>query len=225
MEVQMEDPHRTHDPDEPPDSSMQAKQSHRHSARLVEMLRRENRALRRDIARLMAERATVLFDQVSGLHNRTYFDGRLSQEFGRALRHGEELSLVIVQIHQLRAISDHEGAASAEDLLRWVATTTSSSCREFDIGCRIGDDEIGVVLPATSNSGAIAFVKRLARKLASSAGDSPVASEGVKIQLSFGVASAPMDAETPIELIIAAEESLFVERSSKSRGSGGDEAA
>ena len=60
---------------------------------IVELQARVRSALRvQKLVRMLAQKAQV--DGLTGLWNRTYFDRRLSQEVGEAVRHGRSLSLV-----------------------------------------------------------------------------------------------------------------------------------
>ena len=186
-------------------------------SQLIEVLRRENRALRRENAKLMAERHESVIDPRSGLYNRRYFDRRLAQEFSRALRFDMPLSLVILQVGRLREVRDAHGDDVVTRMLRWVSETIQRTCREFDEPCLISEDEVAIVLPSTPADGADAFVRRLARKLAGAATRVPHIPKDAHVTLSFGLSSAPEDAETPLELVMAAEEALFFERGAKSR--------
>lgn len=184
---------------------------------ILDVLRRENRRLRRENARMMAERRASLVDPATGLHNRQYFDRRLGQEFARAQRHELPLSLVVLQLGRLREIRDEFGDTTVTRLVRWVVDTMVKTCREFDEPCLIGDDEVAIILPHTGPEGAEAFTRRLARKVASAASRADSVPDGAHIELSFGLAAAPDDAETPLELVMAAEEALYFERGAKSR--------
>lgn len=193
----------------PPRSGMRPKAPTGRERALVMRLHAELSALREQHARLVAQREVALVDHVTGLYGRHYFDKRLSQEFSRAQRFKDPLSLVIVELDDLKRMGDTMGHESADGVLRWVADLVASSCRAFDVACRIDTSELALMLPSTNAAGARAVITRLQR-ICESADDKP--DVDVDIVLSFGHACVPEHAETPLELVIAAEEQMFLDK-------------
>jgi len=174
---------------------------------LIDRLRHENRQLRLTNARLSAERRTLMWDTLTGLPSREYFDHRASQELSRSHRFDQPLGLVVIEIGNLRQL-EALGPQVVEGALRWFARRLGASCREFDVPCRIGDGELGVLLPCTERCGSRAVAQRLASELGEVRRECPALGE-LALQLDFGVACAPWDAETAMELVIAAESDLY----------------
>jgi len=127
-------------------------------------------------------------DPVTRLFNRQYFVMRLAQEVQRAIRSGEELSLIVVGIDGLDDVRAREGVAGADLLLGDLAEQFVSALRASDVGCRISDDEMAMILPSSGGLDAFRIAERL-RHDARIAGLLPQS-----IALTAGVASFPLQA-------------------------------
>ena len=180
------------------------------SIELVRALREEIRMLRADNARLRESQRQSLIDGTTGLCDRDYFDRRLRQEMSRADRFALPLSLVVVEIDDLRAIKEVVGQQEVDRVVRWVADRLSSSCRECDVACRISDNEFALLLMNTEFDGANVLVDRLAQLLRF--GEGPTLGGGFRVEMSFGVSSYP-EAETPLEMVFEAEGSMIEAKS------------
>ena len=58
-------------------------------------------------------RSDAMRDSLTGLFNRRHFDERLSEEVARTRRHGNPLSLLVLDIDYFKSINDRYGHASA----------------------------------------------------------------------------------------------------------------
>ncbi len=155
-----------------------------------------------DASALRAQSAGVAtIDPITRLFNQHYFSLRLSQEVQRAIRTGEELSLIVVGIDGLDELRAREGVADADLLLRDLTEQFVPALRATDVGCRISDDEIAIILPSSGGLDAFRIAERL-RHEARIAGLLPQS-----IALTAGVVSFPLqasDAEQTARFAIAA---------------------
>lgn len=182
------------------------------------LLQFQNDALRQRNTHLEELVRTSLVDADSGIHNRLYFDQRLTQEFSRARRFGLQLSLLIVRLDAPVEDNQPLSDATVDALVRWVARVAVVCSREFDVVCRLERNEVAILLPSTTDEGAEIFARRFARKL-STANIESSCPPGVSFRSTFGWANAPEQAETEVELILSAEESLYRERKGLSKRS------
>jgi diguanylate cyclase (GGDEF)-like protein len=158
-------------------------------------------------------------DELTGLANRRQFYEVLGREFERAHRFGTPLSLVLLDIDDFKRINDtHPMKHLAGDaVLGAVAAAIAGHTRDIDLAARYGGEEFAVLLPQTDREGAVNLAERLrvaiAERLVSFGGE-----EGLSVTASFGVASGPLDDQTQLDLIAAADNALYAsKRAGKNR--------
>jgi len=90
-------------------------------------------------------------DGLTDIGNRRKFDQFLEQEWSRAMRHQESLSLIMIDIDFFKPYNDNYGHIQGDDCLKQVAKLLAkTSKRETDIVARYGGEEFVVLLPRTS---------------------------------------------------------------------------
>ena len=92
----------------------------------------------------------VILDKLTGLYNRRHFDSKLANEFRRAVRYQRDLSLLVVDIDHFKKVNDTHGHPQGDAVLKVVTGILGSSFRDIDTVCRIGGEEISVIMPETS---------------------------------------------------------------------------
>jgi diguanylate cyclase (GGDEF)-like protein len=101
-------------------------------------------------------------DGLTGLANRSHFDGMLAYEYARHLRSGTELSLIMLDIDQFKAFNDTYGHISGDECLRKVARAmTKTVSRATDLVARYGGEEFVILLPETGLKGAVVLAERV----------------------------------------------------------------
>ena len=113
----------------------------------------------------MAQMAST--DPLTGLRNHRAFHEDLGQELRRASRGPTPLSLVMLDLDDLKSVNDQLGHQAGDARLRSLATAIRSIQRAGDSAFRVGGDEFAVVLTGTRCWGALEFVQRLALELES----------------------------------------------------------
>jgi len=141
-------------------------------------------------------------DALTGLGNRRSFDERLSQH---AL--DNHLGLLLVDLDHFKQVNDEHGHAAGDAVLRHVAGILKSVLREQDIPCRIGGEEIGILLPGARIGEAEQAAERVRNAIASS----PVSLAGrqVHVTCSVGVAAKPGTVAEASNLQAAADKALY----------------
>lgn len=91
-------------------------------------------------------------DALTQLHNRAYFERRLSEDMVRANHEGTSLVLFYVDLDGFKPVNDRHGHEAGDAVLREVAVRLRKGLRQNDIVCRIGGDEFAVILPGVSSS-------------------------------------------------------------------------
>ena len=100
-------------------------------------------------------RETAIRDELTGLHNRHYFELILPQQMEHAQRYDEPLSMLLLDLDHFKDVNDTWGHPVGDELLKLTAETVRQAIREADIPVRMGGEEFVVLLPRTSLEGAL----------------------------------------------------------------------
>jgi two-component system cell cycle response regulator len=121
-------------------------------------------------------------DSLTGLANRRALEREAGRFTARAVRRGEPLSLVLLDVDHFKALNDTFGHQAGDDVLREVALTLQRAARSEDIVSRYGGEEFAVLMPDCDEDEAATVAERL--RLAVSDGGSDPA-----VTISGGVAT------------------------------------
>jgi diguanylate cyclase (GGDEF)-like protein len=86
-------------------------------------------------------------DQLTGLYNRRSGEQRLAEEMTRAARHHRPLTLLLLDVDNLKNINDRLGHPAGDLLLKQFSDRLQRAIRGSDLAVRLGGDEFMVVLP------------------------------------------------------------------------------
>lgn len=107
------------------------------------------------------ERKNVL-DELTGLHNRRFYDQKILAEYRRSRRNLTALSLVLIDIDFFKSVNDTHGHLAGDQCLIWVAKHIQQSLkRSTDKAFRYGGEEFCLILPNTDAEGALLLAEQL----------------------------------------------------------------
>ena len=106
-------------------------------------------------------RQQTMVDALTGLYNRLGLNMRLHDEYRRAERFQSPLTLMLIDIDQLKQINDEYGHGAGDQILRGAAQAIKNTLRETDYGARWGGDEFAIVAPNTTEPAAERLGERL----------------------------------------------------------------
>lgn len=106
----------------------------------------------------------VINDAKTGLYNGRFFDAVFGIEIEKAKR-GQNLSLIILDMDNLKGINDKYGHRKGDYALKKISGLIRTNIRKSDIASRFGGDEFVILLPFASCNKAIAISKRLREKV------------------------------------------------------------
>jgi diguanylate cyclase (GGDEF)-like protein len=86
-------------------------------------------------------------DQLTGLYNRRSGEHRLAEEIGRATRYDRALTLLLLDLDNLKKINDELGHSAGDTVLQNFANRMQKAIRGSDSAVRLGGDEFMVMLP------------------------------------------------------------------------------
>ncbi len=127
-------------------------------------------------------------DPLTGLANARTFLGHYRRAVERAARFHEPISLLIVDVDQLKAINDRLGHAFGSAALLHVARVLSGCKRKDDMAARWGGDEFAVLMPGADTPAA----KRQAEAILEALRTEPAEHRGGRfpVSVTIGASSA-----------------------------------
>lgn len=128
----------------------------------------------------------AMTDYLTSLYNRRYFVQRGAEEFKRAWRTSQPLSLLMLDIDHFKKVNDTHGHAAGDMVLQQIGSALKSSLRETDILGRMGGEEFAILLPNTSLKEAGMLAERI--RLAVGGAPFEIPSKSLAVTISIGVA-------------------------------------
>ena len=111
------------------------------------------------------ERKNVL-DELTGLHNRRFYDQKILAEYRRSRRNLTALSLVLIDIDHFKLVNDTHGHLAGDQCLIWLAKQIQQSLkRSADKAFRYGGEEFCLILPNSDAQGALLVAEQLRLQL------------------------------------------------------------
>ena len=176
----------------------------RDAARVNEAHQRQHVVYQRQLEQanesLRAESDT---DSLTTLMNRRAFDLRLDEEYDRAARYGTELSIIMIDVDDFKAVNDVYGHSAGDTGLVKVANILSAGTRGSDSLARYGGEEFAVVLPNTERANAFLLAERFRAAIEGADWDLR------PLTISLGVATLSDFVQTRSALVDAADRALY----------------
>jgi diguanylate cyclase (GGDEF)-like protein/PAS domain S-box-containing protein len=155
-------------------------------------------------------------DALTGLPNRLLFHDRLQHAMARAVRGGEQLAVIFIDLDRFKNVNDTLGHHVGDELLKQVAASLSSCLRDGDTLARLGGDEFIVLLEDIDGEhGARLVAEKLMRLF-----EHPVLVSNYELFVtgSVGISLFPQDARDLNVLIRNADVAMY---QAKARGRNG----
>jgi diguanylate cyclase (GGDEF)-like protein len=164
---------------------------------------------------LVSEQAVT--DDLTGLANNRAFRDVMEKEAARAVRFRHDLSVLMLDIDDFKAVNDTHGHPAGDAVLRSIGRILKAESRGIDEPARYGGEEFVVALPETSPSGALELAERIHARIGAERTRLPDGKE-IRVTASIGVATLPATAIDVRELIAAADAALYeAKRTGKNR--------
>ncbi len=146
-------------------------------------------------------------DLLTGLDNRAGLHDAMHERMERALRHKEQLAVLMVDLDRFKPVNDRNGHMVGDLVLKEVARRLALCLRQGDLRARYGGDEFVVVVdeqdgPDTARAAAQRIIERLSEPM-------PFGDLSVTVGASVGIARYPADAQSSDELLRKADSALY----------------
>ena len=145
-------------------------------------------------------------DGLTGLVNHKTFYEILEKELWRSRRYGGQISLIMVDIDNLKKINDAYGHRVGDKAIKEISKRIKECIRQIDTAARYGGDEFAVILLNTSLIDASVVAKRMVDAVS----NTPTAWNKEKIELSISVGLGQYDAQaSPEDITSRSDEALY----------------
>jgi diguanylate cyclase (GGDEF)-like protein len=145
-------------------------------------------------------------DGLTGLINHRTFYEILENELWRSRRYGGQISLIMVDIDNLKKINDQHGHRAGDRVIKEISQRIKLSVRHIDSAARYGGDEFAVILPNTS----LAEATVVAERMVNAVGDAPVVWRDSEIAISVSIGLGQYDADTsPEDITSRSDKALY----------------
>jgi len=164
-----------------------------------------------------ALRELATHDGLTALYNHHTFYVLLGDELARAQRFNRPLSLLLLDIDHFKRVNDTHGHQAGDAVLKRLSELLGREARAIDRVCRYGGEEFTVILPETDLEAAALIAERLRASVEAQPFDVE-AGAPLRITVSIGVASWPLQGEGVDTLVAAADTALYAaKRSGRNR--------
>jgi diguanylate cyclase (GGDEF)-like protein len=160
--------------------------------------------------RVLSMHDLVIKDDTAQCFNRRHFEESLPEELARAGRYRSPVSLIFLDMDNLKEVNTRFGHAMGSQTLYEVSVRVRSKIRKFDKLFRFGGDEFCIVLPETEWHGALEVAERVRDAISNKPFLVRDVNEGkgVAMSASLGIASFPLHARSRATLIQRADRAM-----------------
>ncbi len=151
-----------------------------------------------------AVRSLTVTDELTGLHNRRFFESELRREVDRSRRFGRDVALAMIDVDHFKGYNDSFGHRAGDEALRRVASLLlEATHRRLDGASRYGGEEFAVLLAETDLEGARCVAERMRAAVESCAAFLR------PITISAGIAALGGHEGDPEGLVLRADQALY----------------
>lgn len=143
-------------------------------------------------------------DPLTKVGNRAKLENEAAKWMAYCTRHGLELSLMLIDVDNLKIVNDEYGHLSGDSVLCEIARIMHAQLRESDVCIRWGGDEFVLLLPHTS----VEEARKMAERIRSSIQEHKFSNDAI-VTCSFGIASMKEDLSLT-QLIHNADHSMYL---------------
>jgi len=149
----------------------------------------------------------ALHDPLTELGNRAHFHACLDRLLAAALRRGDGLGLMLIDLDRFKAVNDTFGHQVGDHVLQKVAGLLSALVRRADMPFRLGGDEFAILLDTGISPAGICHLGQ--RIVEAARQPICIGEDEVYIGASIGIALYPVHGEDADTLISQADAAMY----------------
>lgn len=149
----------------------------------------------------------AIHDQLTGLHNRRFFDDKLEEYTRLCLRAKQPLSCIMLDLDHFKPVNDNYGHQSGDYVLKTLASAISEIVRTTDVLARYGGEEFILLLPYTKLVDGLILAEKL-RALVEET-EFEFENHHLSITISLGISELMEDEYDSFSLVSRADRALY----------------
>lgn len=146
-------------------------------------------------------------DALTGICNRHHFTQQAEKSIARCAKAGEPVALVMFDLDHFKAINDSYGHVTGDWVLKRVADSCKSFCREVDHVGRLGGEEFAILLHGCDLEAATRLAEACRVRLTQI--DTRESGHAFSVTASFGVSAASLSGYDLAKLLSHADQMLY----------------
>ncbi|MDR3577559.1 MAG: GGDEF domain-containing protein [Anaerolineaceae bacterium] len=169
-----------------------------------------------DVRRVTLLEQESITDPLIGIYNWRCLDRRIEEEFDKAGRYRQPISLLLIDIDHFKRVNDTYGHQAGDLVLHSWGGLIQGIVRASDVVARFGGDEILVIAPGILPKDAFALAEQICKMIGSHdfnlRGDTGN-QEIIHITVSIGVADLNSSVDTVEKFLNDADRALYIAKS------------
>ncbi|MBU2600204.1 CHASE2 domain-containing protein [bacterium] len=150
----------------------------------------------------------IFSDQLTKVYNRRYLDIKLEKEINSANWLHLPLSLLIIDADHFKRINDIYGHLTGDKVLEEIASILKLNIRSKDTVARYGGEEFVIIFPKCNTDQAYVIAERIRKSIAERQ-FYDISENQIKVTISGGIATYPINALNKKSLVSEADQALY----------------
>jgi diguanylate cyclase (GGDEF)-like protein len=160
-------------------------------------------------------RRRAITDDLTGLYNRRFLEGLIKNRFEQGVIQTRNIALLMMDLDKVHAINETYGIQAGDRVIIAVAEILSNHLRTGDIAARFSGDEFAILLQDASDQEAREVAERIrlavfSLKIPVPPNTGSTEEAVISVQISIGVAVAPIHAGDAESLMNKADNALLM---------------
>jgi len=149
----------------------------------------------------------AITDTLTGIFTRRFYMQRFKEEIERSLKFNLKFSFLMVDVDHFKEYNDQYGHLVGDAILKEISKAIKENIRQIDLMGRYGGEEFSIVLVETDKEGAKFAAERIRQAL--EARHIRAYDEDLRVTISIGISTFPIDAKNAQAIIEKADLALY----------------